>query len=76
MAAMRAVEFSFEMSAFYEQKLGNRPDDKDVKRKALNAVKFKLIRQMFSVAKQHRNFKPLKQTQMQAEIHNTDQRVN
>ena len=62
--------------SFYEQKLGNRPDDKDVKRKALNAVKFKLIRQMFSVAKQHRNFKPLKQTQMQAEIHNTDQRVN
>ena len=76
MAAMRAVEFSFEMSVFYEQKLGNRPDDKDVKRKALNAVKFKLIRQMFSVAKQHRNFKPLEQTQIQAEIHNTDQRVN
>ena len=76
MAAMRAVEFSFEMNVYYERKLGNRPDDKDIKRKVLNAVKFKLIRQMFSVAKQHRNFKPLKQTQTQAEIHNTDQRVN
>ena len=76
MAAMRAVEFSFEMNVYYERKLGNRPDDKDVKRKALNAVKFKLIRQMFSVAKQHRSFKPLEQTQTQAEIHNTDKRVN
>ena len=76
MAAMRAVEFSFEMNVYYERKLGNRPDDKDIKRKVLNAVKFKLIRQMFSVAKQHRNFKPLEQTQTQAEIHNTDQRVN
>ena len=76
MAAMRAVEFSFEMNVYYERKLGNRPDDKDVKRKALNAVKFKLIRQMFSVAKQHRSFKPLEQTQTQAEIHSTDKRVN
>ena len=76
LAAMRTVEFSFEMNVYYERKLGNRPDDKDVKRKALNAVKFKLIRQMFSVAKQHRNFKPLEQNQTQAEIHNTDKRVN
>ncbi len=72
MAAMRAVEFSIEMNIYYERKLGNRPDDKDVKRKALNAVKFKLIRQMFSVAKQHKNFILMQQ----AEIHNTDQRVN
>ena len=72
MAAMRAVEFSIEMNIYYERKLGSRPDDKDVKRKALNAVKFKLIRQMFSVAKQHKNFILMQQ----AEIHNTDQRVN
>ena len=72
MAAMRAVEFSIEMNIYYERKLGNRPDDKDVKRKALNAVKFKLIRQMFSVAKQHKNFILMQQ----AEIHNTDQQVN
>ncbi len=72
LAAMRAVEFSIEMNIYYERKLGNRPDDKDVKRKALNAVKFKLIRQMFSVAKQHKNFILMQQ----AEIHNTDQQVN
>ena len=72
MAAMRAVEFSIEMNIYYERKLGNRPDDKDVKRKALNAVKFKLVRQMFSVAKQHKNFILMQR----AERHNTDQRVN
>ena len=72
MAAMRVVEFSIEMNIYYERKLGNRPDDKDVKRKALNAVKFKLIRQMFSVAKQYKNFILMQR----AERHNTDQRVN
>jgi len=56
MAAMRAVEFSCDMSIYYERKLGNRPNDKDVKRKALNAVKFQLIKMMFAVVRQHRVF--------------------
>ena len=76
MAALRAVEFSFEMSQYYERKLGNRKDDKDVQRKALNAIKFKLIRQMFSVAKQHKNFAVIQQRQAQAETHSTEERVN
>ena len=76
MAALRAVEFSFEMSQCYEQKLGGRPDDKDVQRKALNAIKFKLIRQMFSVAKQHKNFTVMQQRQVQADTHSTEERVN
>ena len=71
MAALRAVEFSFEMSQCYERKLGNRKDDKDVQRKALNAIKFKLIRQMFSVARQHKNFAVMQRGQAQAETHNT-----
>ena len=61
MAALRAVETDFEMSQYYERKLGNRKDDKDVQRKALNAVKFKLIRQMFAVAKQHKDFVKMQQ---------------
>lgn len=56
MAAMRAVEFSCDMSIYYERKLGNRPNDKDVKRKALNAVKFQLIKMMFAVVRQDRVF--------------------
>ena len=76
MAALRAVEFDFEMSQYYEHKLGNRKDDKDVQRKALNAVKFKLIRQMFSVALQHKNFARMQQMQAQAGTHSTEERVN
>ena len=56
MAAMRAVEFSCDMSIYYERKLGNRPNDKDVRRKALNAVKFQLIKTMFAVVRQDRIF--------------------
>ena len=56
MAAMRAVEFSCGMSIYYERKLGNRPNDKDVKKKALNAVKFQLIKMMFAVVRQDRVF--------------------
>jgi transposase len=56
MAAMRAVEFSCDMSIYYERKLDNRPNDKDVKRKALNAVKFQLIKMMFAVVRQDRVF--------------------
>jgi len=75
MAALRAVEFDFEMSQYYERKLGSRKEDKDIQRKALNAVKFKLITHMFSVAKQHKNFAVMQQ-QAQAETHNTKERVN
>lgn len=72
MAALRAIELSAEMRLFYERKLGNRPDDKDVQRKALNAVKFRLIRQMFSVARQARNFELRGLDKAQAETHNTE----
>ena len=76
MAAMRAVEFSCEMSIYYERKLGNRPNDKDVKRKALNAVKFQLIKMMFAVVRQDRIFEQRGLDKAQAEIHNTEDRVN
>jgi hypothetical protein len=76
MAALRAVEFNFDMSQCYERKLGNRKDDKDVQRKALNAIKFKLIRQMFSVANQHKNFVVMQQRLVQDEKHSTEKRVN
>ena len=72
MAAMRAVEFDFEMSQYYERKLGGRKDDRDVQRKALNAVKFKLIREMFAVAKQARNFELRGLDKAQAETHSTE----
>ena len=39
-------------------------------------LKFKLIRQMFSVAKQHKNFVKMQQVQAQAETHSTEERVN
>ena len=76
MAAMRAVEFSCEMSTYYERKLGNRPNDKDVKRKALNAVKFQLIKMMFAVVRQDRIFEQRGLDKAQAETHNTEERVN
>ena len=56
MAALHAIDLSAEMRQLYERKLGNRPKDKDMQKKALNAVKFKLIREMFSVVKQARLF--------------------
>ena len=56
MAALHAIELSAEMKQLYERKLGNRPKDKDMQKKALNAVKFKLIREMFAVVKQARIF--------------------
>ena len=76
MAAMRAVEFSCEISIYYKRKLGNRPNDKDVKRKALNAVKFQLIKMMFAVVRQDRIFEQRGLDKAQAETHNTEDRVN
>jgi hypothetical protein len=59
------------MRQLYERKLGNRPKDKDMQRKALNAVKFKLIKEMFAVAKQARDFEPRGLDKAQAEAHST-----
>ena len=71
MAALHAIELSAEMRQLYERKLGNRPKDKDMQRKALNAVKFKLIKEMFAVAKQARDFEPRGLDKAQAEAHST-----
>ena len=71
MAALHAIELSAEMRQLYERKLGNRPKDRDIQRKALNAVKFKLVREMFSVARQARNFELRGPDKAQAEAHST-----
>jgi transposase len=71
MAALHAIELSAEMRQLYERKLGNRPKDKDMQRKALNAVKFKLIREMFAVAKQAKLFEMRGLDKAQAETHST-----
>ncbi len=71
MAALHAIELSAEMRQLYERKLGNRPKDKDMQKKALNAVKFKLIREMFAVVKQARNFELRGLDKAQAETHST-----
>ena len=73
MAALHAIELSAEMRQLYERKLGNRPKDKDIQKKALNAVKFKLIREMFSVAKQARNFELRGPDKARAEAHSTEE---
>lgn len=58
MAALRAVEIDAELNSFYNRKLGGK-NDPDIKRKALNAVKFKLILRMFAIAKQKRTWETL-----------------
>ena len=73
MAALHAIELSREMRQLYERKLGNKPKDKDMQKKALNAVKFKLIREMFSVARQARNFELRGLDKVQAEEHSTEE---
>ena len=73
MAALHAIELSREMRQLYERKLGNKPKDKDMQKKALNAVKFKLIREMFSVARQARNFELRGLDKVQAEAHSTEE---
>ena len=71
MAALHAIELSAEMRLLYERKLGSRPKDKDMQKKALNAVKFKLIREMFAVVRQARNFELRGLDKAQAETHST-----
>ena len=73
MAALHAIELSREMRQLYERKLGNKPKDKDMQKKALNAVKFKLIKEMFSVARQARNFELRGLDKVQAEAHSTEE---
>ena len=59
MAALRAVESRCgNANGVYNRKLGGRKDS-DAKRKALNAVKFKLIRRMFAIGKQKRKWEVL-----------------
>lgn len=58
MAALRAVETDLELSSFYNRKLGGK-NNPDTKRKALNAVKFKLILRMFAIGKQKRKWETL-----------------
>lgn len=56
MAAKHAVEDDAYLHEFYERKTGGKDNDIDMQRKALNAVKFKLIQYMFAVAKGNRDF--------------------
>lgn len=56
MAARHAVEEYADLHEFYERKTRGKDDDIDMRRKALNAVKFKLIQYMFAVAKGKRDF--------------------
>ncbi len=58
MAATVAVQYDAELQSFYNRKLGGKQDS-DTKRKALNAVKFKLILRMFAIGKQNRKWEPL-----------------
>ncbi len=57
MAALKAVAIDVELNDFYNRKIGGK-NDPDTKRKALNAVKFKLILRMFAVGKQKRMWEP------------------
>ena len=67
MAALRAVETDMELSTFYKKKLGGK-NDPDTKRKALNAVKFKLILRMFAIGKRKCAWKTLDVTSDDATI--------
>ena len=67
MAALRAVETDMELSTFYKRKLGGK-NDPDTKRKALNAVKFKLILRIFAIGKQKRAWETLDVTSNDATI--------
>lgn len=58
MAALIAVQYDAELQSFYNRKLGGKQDS-DTKRKALNAVKFKLILRMFAIGKQNRKWETL-----------------
>lgn len=58
MAALITVQYDAELQSFYNRKLGGKQDS-DTKRKALNAVKFKLILRMFAIGKQNRKWETL-----------------
>ena len=58
MAATVVVQYDAELQSFYNRKLGGKQDS-DTKRKALNAVKFKLVLRMFAIGKQNRKWEPL-----------------
>ena len=64
MAGLRALESNEQLHMFYIRKLGGK-EDSDTKRKALNAVKFKLILRMFAIGKQKRKWKSLNNTTIQ-----------
>ena len=57
-AAKIAVVHDVELKRFYERKC-NGKDDADTVRKAMNAVKFKLVLRMFAVVKQKHTYKQL-----------------
>ncbi len=57
-AAKIAVVHDVELKKFYERKC-NGKDDADTVRKAMNAVKFKLVLRMFAVVKQKHTYKQL-----------------
>lgn len=57
-AAKAAVEYDKEMNTFYNRKTKNKKDT-DTKRKAMNAVKFKLILRMFAVIRRGTPFERL-----------------
>lgn len=57
-AAKIAVVHDVELKQFYERKC-NGKDDADTVRKAMNAVKFKLVLRMFAVVKQQHTYKKL-----------------
>ena len=58
MAATVAVQYDAELQSFYNRKLGGKQDSY-TKRKALNAVKFKLVLRMFAIGKQNRKWELL-----------------
>ena len=58
MAATVVVQYDAELQSFYNRKLGGKQDSY-TKRKALNAVKFKLVLRMFAIGKQNRKWELL-----------------
>jgi len=51
MGACKAIEHDAELAMFYQRKIKNHKNDKDIQRKVFNAVKFKMVLRMFSVVK-------------------------
>ena len=51
MGARIVVEHDAEFAAFYKRKIQNNVNDKDIRRKVYNAIKFKMVLRMFSVVR-------------------------